>query len=411
MRDTDKKYKYSIRIASAVLAFLFCLGMISCDVSLLPEIDIFENSGAQSEVSTNAEQGTGTPAEFVSDKGKEERETYSLDKQEPQFENETDVTSAGQAYNSVSAVYYAIADSVVEITTETVQTSIWMGQYVSEGAGSGVIIDGSGLIVTNNHVIAGANYVTVRLTDGSEYEASLVGTDASADLAVIKIDPAEKELCVAPLGCSADLIVGEDVLAIGNPLGSLGGTLTTGIISATERAISINGEEMVLLQTNAAINPGNSGGGLFNMAGQLIGVVNAKAAGEDVEGLGFAIPIDFAHRVIEDLINYGYVRGVVDHGLIMLDVTGKNLAAAYRKYGITSIGVYILESRFTSELKFGDRILSINGSEVAGAAQADLICKSYSVGDTVTVAVSRGEQIIEVKLTLQEKVPDSVSFE
>lgn len=326
-------------------------------------------------------------------------------------ESDKEITSAGQAYNSISEVYYAVADSVVEITTETVQNNIFVGQYVSEGAGSGVIIDASGLIVTNNHVIDGASYVTVRLTDGSEYAASFVGADAAADLAVIKIDPADKELSVASFGCSGDLVVGEDVVAIGNPLGSLGGTLTTGIISATERNIYVDGEEMVLLQTNAAINPGNSGGGLFNMAGKLIGVVNAKASGEDIEGLGFAIPIDFAHIIIEDLINYGYVRGVVFHGLAMIDVNTQNLPFAYQKYGITSVGVVVINSEYSSDIKYGDVIVAINGEEVLSSDEVDLAIKAYNVGETVTVTVVRDGKAMNIKLTLREKVPESVSFD
>ena len=217
------------------------------------------------------------------------------------------ITSAGESYNNISRVYYAVADSVVEITTELITPGSFLNSYVSEGAGSGVIISENGFIVTNHHVIEGASNIVVRLTDGSEYRATLVGSDKTADLAVLKIATGEKPLTYAKLGCSADLVVGEDVIAIGNPLGELGGTLTTGIISATERNIIVDGVEMTLLQTNAAINPGNSGGGLFNMAGELVGIVNAKMAGEDVEGLGFAIPIDYAYGVILDLVNYGYV--------------------------------------------------------------------------------------------------------
>ncbi len=320
------------------------------------------------------------------------------------------VTSAGQPYNSVTEVYHAVAASVVEITTESVQTSLW-GQYISSGAGSGVIIEKSGLIVTNYHVIEGAKTVTVRLTDGDEYSASLIGYDRSGDLAVIKIDPGDKELTVASLGCSADLEVGEDVVALGNPLGSLGGTLTTGIISAKDRNINVGGENMVLLQTNAAINPGNSGGGLFNMAGQLIGVVNAKISEEGIEGLGFAIPIDVAHCIIEDLVKYGYVRGVVDSGLTVMEITNQNIYYAYQKYGIKTTGVVIIESRNTSELKEGDMITSINGKNVSTASEIDLILKGCNVGDVVTVSVTRKDQEMTVKLTLTEKVPDEVSFD
>jgi serine protease Do len=231
----------------------------------------------------------------------------SLDKNPGRYDHWNDHTSAGVEYSEISRVYYAVADSVVEITTEMNATGGFLNSFVSEGAGSGVIITEYGLIVTNHHVVDGASNIVVRLTDGSQYRATLVGSDRNSDLAVLKIDPAGKRLTVAPLGCSGDLVVGEDIIVIGNPLGSLGGTLTTGIISATERSIVVDGVEMTLLQTNAAINPGNSGGGLFNMAGELVGIVNAKMAGEDVEGLGFALPIDYAHGIIEDLINYGRV--------------------------------------------------------------------------------------------------------
>ena len=268
-----------------------------------------------------------------------------------------------------------------------------------------------GIIVTNYHVIEGARTVTVRLTDGSEYAASLIGYDSPSDLAVIKINAQGKELTVASLGCSADLEVGEDVVALGNPVGSLGGTLTTGIISAKDRVIEVDGNEMVLLQTNAAINPGNSGGGLFNMAGQLIGVVNAKISQTGIEGLGFAIPIDVAHTVIVDLIEYGYVRGVVSSGLTVLDVTAQNRYIAYQRYGISTIGVVVLESANTDELKLGDKIISIDGVEIETSDDITLLLKSYSVGDTVTVKISRNGTEYDVSLTLTEQVPESVIFD
>lgn len=407
MRNVDRKHILINRILPSVaLLLILALPLCSCGFANFVIKGYVSSQGSEekSEISSEEETKIKVPL-------KDEAEEITVEKSEGRNPDEGNFTSAGQAYNSISEVYYAVADCVVEITTETVKNSIWMGQYVSEGAGSGVIISPDGYIVTNNHVIAGASQVTVRLTDGSEFDATLVGTDASADLAVIKIDPAGKTLLSASLGCSAELVVGEDVVAIGNPLGSLGGTLTTGIISAKERSITVDGEEMVLLQTNAAINPGNSGGGLFNMAGELIGVVNAKASGEDVEGLGFAIPVDFAHKIIEDLINYGFVRGVCDHGLIMLDVTAQNLPAAYRKYGITSIGVVILESSLTSELKYGDMIVSINGEEISSAREVDLAIKVCSVGDSISVSVKRGDSIVEAKIVLDEKIPESVSFD
>ena len=390
--------------AAIAVAVALAMSLSSCGfVNFVLKYSLDDKRNEESET-VDSENENRLPVEQGS------REEITISKAESNKNEHDQVTSAGQAYNSVSEVYYAVADCVVEITTEIVQNSGWMGQYVSKGAGSGVIIDKSGLVVTNNHVIEGARQVTVRLTDGSEYSATLMGTDAAADLAVLKIDVAGKSLSAAKLGCSADLVVGEDVVAIGNPLGSLGGTLTTGIISATERNIIIDGEEMVLLQTNAAINPGNSGGGLFNMAGELIGVVNAKAAGEDVEGLGFAIPIDFAHKIIEDLVNYGYVRDVVDHGLVMLDVTTQNLPFAYQKYGITTTGVVIVESEYTKELKHGDVIIAINGASINTSNDVNIAVKAYSVGETVSVTVKRGDKTVNVSLVLHEKKPETVDF-
>ncbi|MBR3879283.1 MAG: trypsin-like peptidase domain-containing protein [Clostridia bacterium] len=379
---------------------IVCFLLAGCDVTFVPSVR-FENEDGGGD-----EKITFSGYEFVD--GELESE-ISIEKPNSQKGEDDRVTSAGQPYNSITEVYHAVADSVVEISTEIVQTSLW-GQYVSSGAGSGVIIEKSGLIVTNYHVIEGAKTVTVRLTDGDEYNASLIGFDKAADIAVIKIDAGEKALVVASLGCSADLEVGEDVVALGNPLGSLGGTLTTGIISAKDRTMRVDGEDMVLLQTNAAINPGNSGGGLFNMAGQLVGIVNAKISQEGIEGLGFAIPIDVAHVVIQDLVTYGYVRGVVDSGLTVIEVTNQNLYQAYYKYGIETTGVFIIESKNTDELKFGDKVAEIGGVKVASADEMNVVLKRYKVGDSVTVTVKRGGQTLSIELTLTEKVPDSVDF-
>ena len=259
---------------------------------------------------------------------------------------------------------------------------------------------------------------TVRLNDGDSYEAVLIGSDESSDLAVLWID-APEALKAAHLGCSKDLIVGEPVFAIGNPLGSLGGTLTDGIISATERQIVIDGSSMTLLQTNAAVNPGNSGGGLFNMAGELIGVVNAKCSQDDVEGLGFAIPVDTAYEVIRELIEYGYVRGVVDSGLALYDVT--STMSAWKNFNSTRLGVYIIGSEYCDDLKYGDYLLNIDGVTVTSGSGAETLLASYSVGDTVTVQVIRlvettqggrrvwTEKTFSVELVLREYVPTDTS--
>ena len=212
--------------------------------------------------------------------------------------------------------------SVVEIKTESVSSDSWMQQYVTQGAGSGVIITSDGYIVTNNHVIEGASKITVTTSDQQEYDAELVGTDPITDIAVLKIKA--EGLTPATYGNSDQLAVGDMAVAIGNPLGELGGTVTAGIISALDRELAIDGKTMTLLQTDSSINPGNSGGGLFNGDGQLIGIVVAKSSGSDVEGLGFAIPINKAADVAQQILENGYVSGQPSTGMSYTESSGQS---------------------------------------------------------------------------------------
>ncbi|MCL2513619.1 MAG: trypsin-like peptidase domain-containing protein [Oscillospiraceae bacterium] len=293
----------------------------------------------------------------------------------------------------------AVLKSVVEISTETVVRGGRLGQYVSTGAGSGVIITADGYIVTNNHVVSGAQSIFVRLTDGTGYEASLVGADAKTDLAVIKINASGLQAAV--LGNSSMLEVGETAIAIGNPLGELGGTVTEGIISALDREIKIDGESMSLLQTSAAINPGNSGGGLFSLSGELVGIVNAKSSGSDIEGLGFAIPIDTAKHVIEDIITNGYVRGRVDTGLTLIEVNDAFTAMQYR---VNKLGLYIYKSQ-NGNFQPGDIITAVDGAAVNSLDGFNGIIGTHEVGDTVKITVTRDGGSVEQELTLIEQKP------
>jgi serine protease Do len=236
----------------------------------------------------------------------------------------------------------------------------------------------------------------------------LVGSDENSDLAVLKIS-AKEQLTFAEQGHSADLVAGEQVVSIGNPLGMLGGSVTVGYISATEREVAVGEDSvMTLIQTDAAINSGNSGGGLFNLAGELIGIVNSKYSASGVEGLAFAIPIDSAYPVQLDLMEYGYVRGVIDHGLTLLDITQENLAQYHYYYGIEEIGVYIVESKYATELQNSDRILSVNGAEVKTMAEVKAILSDCKVGDTLTIVADRKGETINCTLILQEYVPDRI---
>ena len=325
--------------------------------------------------------------------------------------------SAGTDVFSVSEVVRLVQDSVVEIYTAT-------GSYGSGSAGSGVIISETGYVLTCHHVVEGANAVVVKLKNEKEYNAQLVGTDSNTDLAVLKINPAEGETLVAAMhGISGNLVAGETVVAIGNPLGSLGGTVTHGIISATARQVSFSNNDgskkvMTLLQTDAAINSGNSGGGLFNLKGELIGIVNAKYASTGVEGLGFAIPIDSAYTVEQDLIEYGYVRGIVDHGLTFVDITAYNVAHYSYYYGLTETGLYVVSSKYNDELTNKDRIVSVNGISVNTIEEFEAAIKDLSIGDNLNIqyvhyifnnrGIITSSETKNTSITLREYVPDSV---
>ncbi len=308
---------------------------------------------------------------------------------------------------SVSQVVEKVSPSVVEITAEVVSDSgFFSSRTISASAGSGVIISEDGTIVTNNHVIDGANQVTVRLYDGTEYEAEIVGADSKTDLAVLKIDA--EGLTAAVIGSSDSLQVGDTAIAVGNPLGELGGTVTNGIISALNREVTVEGETMNLLQTNAAINPGNSGGGLFNSKGELIGIVNAKSSGSDVEGLGFAIPIDTAMPVVEQLISQGYVSGRSKAGVTLVDI--QDFSTAMR-YGVQYLGVYVysVEEGSGAEkagLQKGDCILEADGEQISQVSDFKAVLENHDPGDTISLTVLRDGRAKTLELTLDESVPE-----
>lgn len=314
--------------------------------------------------------------------------------------------SAGEEAFSISGVAKLVQDSVVVIDVTIDGTSVMGIPVTAKSSGSGVIISEEGYIVTCYHVVEDATSIVVTLNSGSKYEAALVGYDPGSDLAVVRIEPKEV-LKPAQHGTSANLVVGEVVVAIGNPLGTLGGTVTDGIISSTERDIVMSdGTEMTLLQTNAAINSGNSGGGLFNLDGQLIGIVNAKYAAEGVEGLAFAIPSDFALTVEKDLIQYGYVRGIPDAGLETIDITIDNYHKYYPYFQVTELGVYLVNSAYCSDLMIKDRILEINGVAIISSDQIEGIIEDCKVGDVITVLASRNGDTFTVSFALQEYVPE-----
>ena len=321
------------------------------------------------------------------------------------------ITAASSSGSSLTTEQVAdlVSPSVVVITTEQVVYSqwSWYGQnQVESGAGSGVIISSDGYILTCAHVVDGASSITVTIGD-TDYTATLVGEDTTSDIAVIKIDA--DGLTPATVGNSDSLKVGQSVMAVGNPLGELGGTVTGGMISALNRSVTIQGSSSVntmsLIQMDASVSPGNSGGGLFNMNGELVGIVNAKSSSSDAEGLGFAIPINDAIKVAQELLENGYVTGRPYLGITYLAVTDAQTAS---QLGVNAYGVYVVEvvkggPAEKAGLQAGDRIVSVDGTEIASKDDLGTLMQKHAAGDTLSITIAREGQMQTINVTLGEK--------
>lgn len=281
-------------------------------------------------------------------------------------------------------------------------------ERVVEGVGSGIIYDAkNGYIATNNHVVAGAREITVYLTDGRNIKGRVLGTDPATDLAVVKIDA--KDLPEAPLGDSATLQVGEPAIAIGNPLGmELRGSVTVGIVSALNRTVNVGDNKYTLIQTDAAINPGNSGGALVNADGEVMGINSAKYAGNGVEGIGFAIPINTAKPILEDLVKNGIVaRPYLGVRIVDEETFAKKNGGDKNSIGINFHGGIYIDSIVRNSpvhkagIVPGDIILKFNGQKVSKSQ--DLIKKvaECKVGETVDITIIRGEAEMTKKVVLE----------
>ncbi len=332
----------------------------------------------------------------------------SLTKNDGSIDVQIGIGSTGYTNLSRSEVVELVADAVVEVTTSTVQTdSFFGGSYVTSGAGSGVVIAQNNTyayIVTNYHVISGASSISVTLTDKTVVEAEYLDGDVGNDIAVLRIKT-DKTFPKIVCGSSKSLKVGEDVVAIGNPLGSLGGTVTEGIISALDRLITVDGITMSLIQTSAAVNPGNSGGGLFNMAGELIGIVNAKQAAEGIEGLGFAIPIDNVYDMIVEVIETNYIHGRPSLG-ISTEYVG-DFWEARSKYSVSATGVFITNSS-NNALMVKDLLYSIDGQLITDDSSYVAAIASLEIGEKVKVQLYRKGKAVEVEVEVIEYVPTRI---
>ena len=293
-------------------------------------------------------------------------------------------------------IYLQSIDSVVSISCQ---------RYSDSTTGTGVVLTEDGYIVTNSHVVEGAQAITIQFTDERVLPARLVGADAVSDLAVLKVDA--QDLVPATFGDSDSLRVGDTVVAIGDPLGvELRGTLTDGIISAINRDIYLDGRPITLIQTNAALNSGNSGGPLINCYGQVIGINTMKIGAftdeAGVEGLGFAIPSATVKDVVDQLIRPGYVSGRPELG-----IRGESLSIFYQHYYRLPEGLYITEVTPGSDaaakgIERGDILISINDTHITTADQLSSLLYGFEVGQTVTAVVYRGGYQYELQLTIGE---------
>lgn len=323
----------------------------------------------------------------------------------------TNTASAAKARSGVRntpvvQVAREVGPAIVGITNKAVAQDFFTNRQVEveRGFGSGVIFRQDGYIVTNNHVIAGANELIVSLEDGSTYSGTLVGTDELTDIAVVKVDA--KNLPAARFGNSDDIMVGEPVVAIGNPMGlALHGSVTVGVISAIDRSISLN--DVSLLQTDAAISPGNSGGALVNYEGEVIGINNAKVAREGVEGIAFSIPINTVKDVVNELMEKGYVA----RPYLGVTIFDPPTAARYGYQLNIKRGVYVFQVAINSPadragFQRGDIILSVDGKEVNTVAEVRSNIVAHKVGSTVKVTFDRNGTEHTVDVILQEMPHD-----
>lgn len=273
------------------------------------------------------------------------------------------------------------------------------------GSGSGVIMSADGYIITNDHVVADAQSVSVQLSDGTQMDAQIIGTDEQTDLAVIKVEP-ESELTPAEFGNSDDLQPGEYAYAIGSPGGvQFANTITGGRISAINRDVTINDRVMTLIQTDASINPGNSGGALINKYGQVVGITSAKLSSSafsdtTIEGMGFAIPINTAKDIVDELIANGYVTGRPSIG-----ITGRNVESA--DGSISGVQVYSIDSRASAGsegLQVGDVITAVDGTPTPTMDEVNSVKEDKQAGDKITLTVYRIStgQMLNITVTLMD---------
>ena len=312
----------------------------------------------------------------------------------------------GQTLMTPAEVYASTVNSVVSINCSAVSTNIFGQKVQSASSGSGFVITQDGYIVTNQHVVSGASSVNVTLYNGDTYPATVVGGDSDYDVAVLKIEA--NGLQAVTLGKSADVNVGDTVMAIGNPLGELTFSMSQGIVSCCDRAINVDGTPFNMIQVDASINPGNSGGPLMNLYGEVVGIVSAKYSSYSdttVEGIGFAIPISDVQTIITDIMENGQVTDKAYMAIKAGSMT-EQMAAQYNIDVPQGVFVYAVEKGGAGEkagLQLGDVITKLNDTDITSMSDLSMAKKGFKAGDTVTLTVWRGGQEITLSLTFDQQ--------
>ena len=312
----------------------------------------------------------------------------------------------GKTKMQPAEVYASTVNSTVSINCSSQSTNIFGQTTQSASSGSGFIISEDGYIVTNYHVINGASSVKVTLYNGNTYDATVIGGDSDYDVAVLKINAAG--LTPVTLGNSADVNVGDSVLAIGNPLGELTFSMSGGYVSSCNRAINVDGTPFNMIQVDCSINPGNSGGPLMNLYGEVVGIVSAKYSSYSdttVEGIGFAIPISDVQTIITDIMENGQVTDKAYMAIKAGSMT-EQMAAQYNIDVTKGVFVYAVEKGGAGEkagLQLGDVITKLNDTDITSMSDLSMAKKSYKAGDTVTLTVWRGGQEITLSLTFDQQ--------
>lgn len=388
----SKKKKYvSVRAFAAALIITSVIsilgGALLSGVSQ-GYINTILNPGVsvQDNINNSKSQPQGTAAGYTKAEGEPLSTPEIVDKVGPAVVGIVNKTTYGNAYGQFGSIYGDL------------------NKEVEQGSGSGVILSSDGYIVTNNHVIENATALSVILNNGKEYSAKLIGKDPSTDLAVIKIDA--QNLTYAQVGNSSSLRVGETAIAIGNPLGQeFAGTTTKGIISGLNRSVTIDDKTLNLIQTDAAINPGNSGGALVNEYGHLIGINTAKISSTTLEGLGFAIPIDEAKPIIQDLMTSGYVKGRPVIGIGGRAVTKEDAKAYNLKVGVYVVSMTPNGPAYMSGVKVGDIIVECEGEPIETVDDINEIKNKKAPGDKLNVKVYRNGKYVSLSIVLGEDNP------